>query len=163
MKHNKSRTIIFVIMALLGFLVLIPSCNRKRAVDKGVALEKTDAVAQRLTLQMEELYEKVNHVTIAFDSCRAYRQSNGYTILVAVATKENGEMTVFAAPANPEGTEIQYIGEFPMSVATFTGLHIENYLPPIYNGEYSWKSKSDDPSLLSNPTFRKSIMAYRPE
>jgi hypothetical protein len=162
MKHNKSRTIIFVIMALLGFLVLIPSCNRKRAVDKGVALEKTDTVAQRLTFQMEELYEKVNHVTIAFDSCRAYRQSNGYTILVAVATKENGEMTVFAAPANPEGTEIQYIGEFPMSVATFTGLHIENYLPPIYDGEYAWNLDDEKLSLLGNPTFRSSVMAYRP-
>jgi len=162
MKHNKSRTIIFVTMALLGFLVLMPSCNRKRAVDKGVALEKTDTVAQRLTLQMEELYEKVNHVTIAFDSCRAYRQSNGYTILVAVATKENGEMTVFAAPANPEGTGIQYIGEFPMSVATFTGLHIENYLPPIYDGEYAWNLDDEKLSLLGNPTFRSSVMAYRP-
>ncbi len=162
MKHNKSRTIIFVTMALLGFLVLMTSCNRKRAVDKGVALEKTDTVAQRLTLQMEELYEKVNHVTIAFDSCRAYRQSNGYTILVAVATKENGEMTVFAAPANPEGTGIQYIGEFPMSVATFTGLHIENYLPPIYNGEYAWNLDDEKLSLLGNPTFRSSVMAYRP-
>jgi len=162
MKHNKSRTIIFVTMALLGFLVLMPSCNRKRAVDKGVALEKTDTVAQRLTLQMEELYEKVNHVTIAFDSCRAYRQSNGYTILVAVVTKENGEMTVFAAPANPEGTGIQYIGEFPMSVATFTGLHIENYLPPIYDGEYAWNLDDEKLSLLGNPTFRSSVMAYRP-
>lgn len=162
MKHNKSRTIIFVTMALLGFPVLMTSCNRKRAVDKGVALEKTDTVAQRLTLQMEELYEKVNHVTIAFDSCRAYRQSNGYTILVAVATKENGEMTVFAAPANPEGTGIQYIGEFPMSVATFTGLHIENYLPPIYDGEYAWNLDDEKLSLLGNPTFRSSVMAYRP-
>lgn len=162
MKHNKKRVVIFVISALVGLLVLLPSCNRKQTVDKGVVLGKTDTVVQQLTHQMEELYEKVNHKTIAFDSCQVYRQSNGYTILVAVATKENGEMTVFAAPANPEGTGIQYIGEFPMSVATFTGLHIENYLPPIYDGEYSWKSKSDDPSLLSNPTFRKSIMAYRP-
>jgi hypothetical protein len=71
-------------------------------------------------------------------------------------------MTVFAAPANPEGTGIQYIGEFPMSVATFTGLHIENYLPPIYDGEYAWNLDDEKLSLLGNPTFRSSVMAYRP-
>ena len=162
MKRNKNRVIIFVILSLVGLLVLLPSCNRKRTVDKGVALEKTNSVVQNLTRQMEELYEKVNHVTIEFDSCRTYRQSNGYTILVAIATKEDGEMTVFAAPANPEGTEIQYIGEFPMSAATFTGLHIENYLPPIYNGEYGWDFSSDKMSLLDNPTIIKSVMAYKP-
>ena len=150
------------IAVLVAILVVTVSCKRKGTVDKGVALEQTDTIAQRLTHQMEELYEKVNHEAIAFDSCQVYRQSNGYTILVAVTTKKDGETTAFAAPANPEGTEIRYIGDYPMSVATFSGLHIEYYLPPIYNGEYGWEFSSDKLSLLNNPTITKSVTAYRP-
>lgn len=150
-------------MLVIGVLgVFFSSCLQSRGKTKGVLLENSDTVAQSLVHQMEDLYSKVNGDMVEFDACQTFKQSNGHTILVATATNDKGEMTCFAAPANAAGTEIYFIGELPASTCTFSGLHIEDYIPPVYDGEYAWDFYSDKPSMLGDPTFRKSITAYRP-
>lgn len=162
MKRTKNKPFFIIAMLFICILGIFSFCHRNQEKAKGVSLENTDSVAKYLVHQMEDLYSKVNGDKVEFDTCQTYRQSNGITIIVATATNDKGEMTCFAAPANDAGTEIHFIGELPSSTCTFKGLHIEDLIPPVYDGEYTWDFYSDKPSVLENPTFRKSITAYRP-
>lgn len=161
---KKQKQILLVITAavIVATGTVLLSCQRNKEKPNSVTLGKTDSTMLLLKHQMEDLYRKVNKADISFDTCLVFRQSDGHTIAMATVTSADGGMTGFAAPTNPEGTEIKYIGELPASVCTFSGLQIEDCLPPTYNGEYGWDFKTDKPSLLNNPTFRKSITAYKP-
>lgn len=151
-------TMLAISLSLIGLI----SCKK---TDESNSLRimfagKTTSL-ELLPQQMSQIYYNVHQKQQFFDSCKVVEQLNGYTIIVAIGTNNDGETIKFATIADKDG-EVLLLRDNPSTTCTCEG-NCNDACNPYYIGPtYEWECTQCDPNQLPPPKCTKTVSASQP-
>ena len=110
--------------------------------------------------KMSDLYFNTYHERQWFDSCKIVEQDNGYTILVAYGTNEEGQHVKFAILTDKEDNRISIKGT-PQTTCTCKGT-CQSGCQPEYLATGNWICTDCEPWPYSLPNCIKAVSAINP-